>query len=56
MATKKKSRIREGKDRETGKRKLSFYPLNLEDVLRATIATGPIPVADRKPKPKKKAR
>jgi hypothetical protein len=33
---------------------LSLYPLNLETALGAAIATGPIPVEDRKPKPKKK--
>jgi len=43
--------------RDTGKRResLSLYPLSLETALGAAIATGPIPVEDRKPKPKKKA-
>jgi hypothetical protein len=38
------------------KKKLSLYPLNLEDAIRAVVATGPIAPQDRKPKPKKKAR
>lgn len=35
---------------------LSLYPLSLEAALGAAIATGPIAVEDRKPKPKKKDR
>ena len=53
---KTKSKKRKNADQGTEKRKLSLYPLNLDDALRAAIATGPIPVPDRKPKPKKKTR
>jgi hypothetical protein len=44
------------KPRAPPKGRLSLYPLNLEMALGAAIATGPVPVEDRKPKPKKKAR
>jgi|HubBroStandDraft_1064217.scaffolds.fasta_scaffold2686165_1 hypothetical protein len=35
---------------------LSLHPLGIESALRAIIETGPIPVQNRKPKAKKKAR
>jgi hypothetical protein len=35
---------------------LSLHPLDIESALRAIIETGPIPVENRKPKAKKKAR
>jgi hypothetical protein len=41
------------KARAAPKGRLSLHPLNLETALGAAIATGPIPVEDRKPKPKK---
>jgi hypothetical protein len=59
MSAKQKPKVErsvEKKPRPMPKGRLSLYPLNLETALGAAIATGPIPVGDRKSKPKKKAR
>jgi hypothetical protein len=45
-----------GTEKPVHRKRISLYPLSLETALGAAIATGPIPVEDRKPKPKKKVR
>jgi hypothetical protein len=56
MSTKIRSAAQIRQPKKQAKGKLSLHPLTLKIALGAAIATGPIPVGDRKPKPKKKGK